>query len=72
MASGFPPAAGIISAIVGGLLVSRINGSFITINGPAAGLIVVIYSAVQAARNRAGRHLADAAAAHRPVCCGSA
>ena len=48
MASGFPPAAGIISAIVGGLLVSRINGSFITINGPAAGLIVVIYSAVQA------------------------
>ena len=48
MASGFPPAAGIISAIVGGLLVSRINGSYITINGPAAGLIVVIYSAVQA------------------------
>lgn len=48
MASGFPPAAGIISAIVGGLLVSRINGSQITINGPAAGLIVVIYSAVQA------------------------
>ncbi|MGR9116698.1 MAG: SulP family inorganic anion transporter, partial [Gammaproteobacteria bacterium] len=47
VASGFPPAAGIISAIVGGLLVSRINGSYITINGPAAGLIVVIYSAVQ-------------------------
>ena len=48
MASGFPPASGIISAIVGGLLVSRINGSYVTINGPAAGLIVVIYSAVQA------------------------
>lgn len=48
MASGFPPQAGIISAIVGGLLVSRINGSFVTINGPAAGLIVVILDSVQA------------------------
>lgn len=47
MASGFPPQAGIISAIVGGLLVSRINGSFVTIMGPAAGLIVVILDSVQ-------------------------
>ncbi|BDV32884.1 SulP family inorganic anion transporter [Methylocystis iwaonis] len=46
MASGFPPQAGIISAIVGGLLVSRINGSFVTIMGPAAGLIVVILDSV--------------------------
>ena len=48
MASGFPPSAGLITAIVGGLLVSRINGSHLTINGPAAGLIVVILAAVQA------------------------
>ncbi|WP_210384632.1 SulP family inorganic anion transporter [Methylocystis rosea] len=48
MASGFPPQAGIITAVVGGLLVSRINGSFITITGPAAGLIVVILDSVQA------------------------
>ena len=47
MASGFPPQAGIITAIVGGLLVSRINGSFVTITGPAAGLIVVILDSVQ-------------------------
>lgn len=47
MASGFPPMAGIITAIIGGVLVSRVNGSFVTINGPAAGLIVVILSAVQ-------------------------
>ncbi|MFI3188102.1 sulfate transporter [Crenothrix sp. D3] len=47
MASGFPPSAGIITAIIGGVLVSRISGSFITINGPAAGLIVVVYDAVQ-------------------------
>jgi MFS superfamily sulfate permease-like transporter len=35
MASGFPPSAGIITAIIGGILVSRINGSYVTINGPA-------------------------------------
>ncbi len=47
MASGFPPMSGIITAIIGGVLVSGINGSFVTINGPAAGLIVVIVDAVQ-------------------------
>lgn len=47
MASGFPPMSGIITAIIGGVLVSRLNGSFVTINGPAAGLIVVIVDAVQ-------------------------
>ncbi len=47
MASGFPPQAGIFTAIVGGLVVSRINGSFVTIMGPAAGLIVVILDSVQ-------------------------
>lgn len=47
MASNFPPMAGIIAAFVGGLLVSRINGSHITISGPAAGLIVVTLGAVE-------------------------
>ncbi|MDF1581858.1 MAG: SulP family inorganic anion transporter [Methyloprofundus sp.] len=45
--SGFPPSAGIITAIVGGLLISRINGSYIVINGPAGGLIVVMLAAVE-------------------------
>jgi len=45
--SGFPPSAGIITAIVGGLLVSRVSGSYIVINGPAGGLIVVMLSAVE-------------------------
>lgn len=47
MASRFPPMAGITAAIVGGLLVSRINGSYVTISGPAAGLIVVTLGAVE-------------------------
>ncbi|MDP3508674.1 MAG: SulP family inorganic anion transporter [Candidatus Melainabacteria bacterium] len=47
MASGMPPMAGIIGAMVGGLLVSQISGSFVTINGPAAGLIIVLLSSVE-------------------------
>lgn len=47
IASGAPPLAGLITAIVGGLIGSRISGTFVTISGPAAGLIVVILGAVE-------------------------
>ncbi len=47
LASGMPPMAGIIAAIVGGMLVSLISGSHVTINGPAAGLIVIILGGVE-------------------------
>lgn len=47
MASGFPPVAGIISASIGGIVVSWIGSARLTIKGPAAGLIVIALGAVQ-------------------------
>ncbi|EMJ98019.1 SulP family inorganic anion transporter [Leptospira alstonii] len=47
IASGAPPMAGILSGIVGGLLVSILGGSYITINGPAAGLIVIVLGSIE-------------------------
>ena len=46
LASGVPPMAGLLAAIVGGIFMSRVTGSFVTISGPAAGLIVVTLGAV--------------------------
>ncbi len=51
MASNVPAMAGIIAAIVGGMIVSFFNGSYLTINGPAAGLIVIILGAVESLGN---------------------
>lgn len=47
IASGFPPLAGLITAIVGGLFASRISGTYVTISGPAAGLIVINLGAIE-------------------------
>ncbi len=47
IASGLPPAAGLITGIVGGLVVGFFAGSPLQVSGPAAGLSVMIWQAVE-------------------------
>jgi sulfate permease, SulP family len=47
MASGLPPASGLITAIVAGCLTSLLGGSNVQIGGPAGAFIVVVYGIVE-------------------------
>lgn len=47
MASGFPAFGGVITAIIGGLVVGPLCGSVMTIKGPAAGLIAIAIASVE-------------------------
>lgn len=47
LASGAPLFAGIISGIIGGIVVGLISGSQVGVSGPAAGLAVIVLSAIQ-------------------------
>ena len=46
LASGAPLFAGIITGVVGGLLVSRLSGSQLMVSGPAAGLTAIVLAAI--------------------------
>lgn len=56
-ASGAPPIAGLISAIIGGIVATPFRGSHLAINGPAAGLIAVILSAIHSLDDGSGQTL---------------
>jgi SulP family sulfate permease len=47
IASGLKPEQGIITAIVGGLVVALLGGSNVQIGGPAGAFIVIVYGIVQ-------------------------
>jgi hypothetical protein len=47
LASGAPLAAGIIAGIVGGIVVGAASGSALGVSGPAAGLAVIVLTAIQ-------------------------
>src|SRR6478736_2755258 len=57
IASGAPPAAGLITAVVGGLLISALGGSRVQIGGPTGAFIVVVYGII-AKHGLAGLQLA--------------
>src|SRR3954454_11547368 len=47
IASGAPPAAGLITGIVGGIIVGLFSGAPLQVSGPAAGLAVLVYEIIQ-------------------------
>jgi MFS superfamily sulfate permease-like transporter len=46
LASGAPLLAGLITGIVGGVLVSWLSGSQLSVSGPAAGLTAIMVGAI--------------------------
>ena len=46
IASGAPPAAGLVTAIVAGFLISALGGSRVQIGGPTGAFIVVVYAII--------------------------
>lgn len=46
IASGADPAAGIITAVVGGFLISALGGSRVQVGGPTGAFIVVVYAVI--------------------------
>ncbi len=47
IASGASVAAGLVTGIVGGLIVGTLSGAPMQVSGPAAGLTVIVYQAIQ-------------------------
>lgn len=46
LASGAPLLSGVLTGIVGGVLVSRLSGSSLMVSGPAAGLTAIVFASI--------------------------
>jgi MFS superfamily sulfate permease-like transporter len=47
VASGAPPEKGLITGVIGGIVVGALSGSPLQVSGPAAGLAVIVFEAIQ-------------------------
>ncbi|MBS1813695.1 MAG: SulP family inorganic anion transporter [Acidobacteria bacterium] len=47
LASGVPPARGLMTGIIGGIIVGLLSGSPLQVSGPAAGLAVIVFQLVR-------------------------
>lgn len=47
IASGAPPAMGLITGIIGGIVAGSLSGCPLQVSGPAAGLAVIVYEMIQ-------------------------
>jgi len=54
LASGAPLFSGLIAGLVGGLVVSWLSGSQLSVSGPAAGLTVIVFNAIEKLGNFQG------------------
>ena len=51
LASGAPLFAGVIAGIIGGVVVAWASGSHLSVSGPAAGLTVIVFNAIESLGN---------------------
>ena len=47
IASNMPPSAGLVTGIIGGIIVGLLSGSPLQVSGPAAGLAVLVWQLVE-------------------------
>ncbi len=47
LASGAPLFSGLIAGVIGGLVVASFSGSALGVSGPAAGLVVIVFTSIQ-------------------------